>query len=702
MRTHSATIERSRVTGHWPTAAGYHSEVETLPLPRLSSSHGLRRWRFQLAAIALAGCELAGLAAVVAGYHSGESSVSNTSEFAWFWTGMLLLTLPVAVLVGRYATPARVRTASLLLYGLVSYAPKLLRNPAAPLYHDEFAHWLETYDVLKTGRLFNPNPIISIIARYPGLHAATAEIVRATGLNIWQSATLLLLLFHVALVLGIAELAKALDFRNRTAALVAILYGCNSSFLYFDTQYAYESMAITVTVWALVSYVRAIGSQSWRRQGSWLVLTIVLSAGTVITHHLSALILVVIMALIALALSLPWLASGEQWIRTAVTAWSVTLFTAMMAGAWTYFVAPRTLAYLSPYVGQGFSQLLRLAQGSGGGRQLFGASLSPWWEQKSAYLVTLFALALAIGGLLLLRTWIKSGGLPRGRHRAFLIAFAVLGLAYFPSILFILAPSGAEGARRTWTFTWIGLSILAGPAMVWLIDWAESQSAQWRRIGARAGLVSALAIIIVGGTAAGLNASYRFPGPYLYGSDTRSITPELLAASRWFSAELGAGHNIVTDRYTGLIFGSLGLQKTDTPSPGFPVWDLYLDKPGAPIEPAYLLYELTSSHYTYLIVDERMAYDVPAQGLYFGPGEPGSLITRSGTPALRGRLGKFNVIPWMVKIFQSDNYSVYRINLPPSRIQQNWPPVQTRHHVLRAKTRHPHRPPLRGRFLVGG
>ncbi len=587
------------------TATAYHSQVETLPLPTLPADQGLRRRRFLLAAIALAGCELAGMAAVVTGYHSGESAVSNMSEFAWFWIGLLLLTLPLAGLVGRRATPSSIRTALLVLYGLVSYAPKLLRNPASPLYHDEFAHWLETHDILKTGKPFNPNPLISIIARYPGLHAATAELVRATGLSIWHSATLLLLLFHVALVIGIAELAQALGFNNRTAALVAILYGCNSSFLYFDTQYAYESMAITLTVWALVSYVRAIGSQPWRRRAAWPVLTMVLSAGTVITHHLSALILVVIMALISLALSLPWLASGEQWIRTAVTAWSMTLFTTMMAGAWSYFVAPRTISYLSPYVGQGFSQLLHLAQGSGGGRQLFGASLSPWWEQKSAYLVIVFALALAVGGLLLMRTWIKSGGLPRGRRRALLIAFAVLGLVYFPSILFTLAPSGAEGARRTWTFTWIGL-------------------------------------------------------------------------------ELGTGNNIVADRYTRLIFASFGLQNTDTPSPGFPTWDLYLDKPGSPIGPAYLLSELAISHYTYLIVDGRMAYEVPAQGVYFGRDEPGSLITRSGEPIFRGRLGKFNTIPWMVKVFQSDNYSIYRLNLPPSKI------------------RYHHRLPRRRRFLVSG
>ena len=293
------------------------------------------------------------MAAVVRAYHIAQTTLSNTSEFAWFWVGMFLLELPLAGLIARRATPRTMRTALLILYGLVSYAPKLLRNPTSPLYHDEFAHWRETYEILSTGKLFQPNPIIPIIARYPGLHAATAALVHATGLTIWQAATLLLILFHVTLVLGIAALAQALGFDNRTASLIAILYALNSSFLYFDTQYAYESMAITLVVWTLVAYVRAIRSQSGQGRAAWSVLTVVLSAGTVITHHLSTFTLVLIMALVSLALSVPWLARGEGWVRTAVTAWSLTLVAALMAGAWFHFVAPDHLVLFVALPGPG-------------------------------------------------------------------------------------------------------------------------------------------------------------------------------------------------------------------------------------------------------------------------------------------------------------------------------------------------------------
>jgi hypothetical protein len=607
--------------------------------------------------------------AVVRGYHIGENKLSSASEFAWFWVGMLLLLLPLAGLIARWTTPPPMRTALLILYGLVSYAPKLLRNPLGPLYHDEYAHWRQTYDILSTGKLFQPNPIISIIARYPGLHAATAALVNATGLGIWQAATVLLILFHVGLVLGVAALAGSLGLNNRTASIIAILYGVNSSFLYFDTQYAYESVAITLVVWTLVAYVKAIRTPTGLGRPAWSTLTVVLSAGTVITHHLSTFALVLIMALVAAVMSVPWLARREGWLRAAGTAWGLTLVSALMAGIWFRFVAPTTLSYLSPFLGQGLSELMQVATGSGSARQLFGASLSPWWEQKSAYLVPVFALSLVVGGLLLMRAQIRDGDLPRGRRRGLMCAFAALGLVYFPSTFFILSPAGAEGARRSWAFNWFGLCMVIGPAVVWLVDWAWRRRRQWVRVSLYSGLIAALAVALVGGTAAGLDASYRFPGPFLYGSDARSVTSELLQTSRWFAARFGTSNNVVTDRYTGLIFGSLGVQNTASPSAGFPVYNLYLAKPGAPIKPAFLLFDLSLSNYTYMIVDRRMAYDVPELGVYFTPDEPTAQFqSHDGRPVFYGRLDKFNTIQWMVKVYQSDNYSIYRFDLPATPI----------------------------------
>jgi hypothetical protein len=625
---------------------------------------------------ALGACEVAGLTAIAAAYLIAQTTAGDEAEFIWFWLGMIAVELPVIAVVARRGGSAAGRSAVLVVFGFVSYAPKLLRDPSGPAYHDEFAHWRDTYDIVASGRLFQNAQIIPIIARYPGLHAVTAVLVDVTGLDIWQAATVLLLLCHVALLLGIAVLARAAGLGSRAAALAAAAYGFNASFLYFDTQFAYESMAITLVVWALAAFAQALRARPGPHRRAWCGLTVLLASGCVITHHLSTIELTVVMAGVSIAISLPGLARSDGWKSAAATAWGLTAFTGLSITAWIVFVAPATAAYLSPYLGAGLSQLLHLAAGTGAGRQLFSASLSPWWEHDAAFAVTVIALGLAAGSLLMLRRWLRQRALPSGRGRALLVAYTALGLIYFPSTAFILSPAGAEGARRSWAISWIGLAVAVGPMVAWLLDWAARRSRLGMRAAARAGLAVVAAVALVGGTAAGLDASYRLPGPYLFGSDARSDTPELDAMTRWFLDRFGPGNNVVTDRYTGLLIASYGLQDTALPSAGFPVWDLYSDQPGQPIGPPSLITELTSADFRYLIVDERMADDAPQLGVYFEGTEPTGLIRPDGQPVFKGRLGKFGAISWMTKVFQSDNYAVYRMSLPASGDRYQASPVR--------------------------
>ena len=81
-----------------------------------------------------------------------------------------------------------------------------------------------------------------------------------------------------------------------------------------------------------------------------------------------------------------------------------------------------------------------------------------------------------------------------------------------------------------------------------------------------------------------------------------------------------------------------------------------------------MLEELQYSKFLYLIVDERMATTVPEIGVFFEGLEPNNLITTAGKPLFAGRLGKFNTIHWMYKVFASDNYAVYRMALPAENI----------------------------------
>jgi len=604
------------------------------------------------------------MAAVVKSYLVAQTTLSDEAEFIWFWAGMSLMELPLIAVIARRRTGAAMRSALLLVIGFVSYAPKLLRDPGAPIYHDEYAHWRATYDIVTTGRLFQPAQIIPIIARYPGLHAATAVLVDVSGLSIWQAATVLVLLCHVALLAGIVTLARAMGLDSRAATLAAVAYGFNASFLYFDTQFSYESMGITLVVWSLAAFAQAIRARPGPHRRAWCCLTMVLSFGCAITHHLTTIELTAVMLTVSVALSLPRAARCDGWRDTAATAWFLTAFTLAVIVGWITFVAPGTVAYLSPYLGTALSQLAQMVSGSSSGRQLFGASLSPWWEHVAAFGVTLVAFAFAAGGLLLLRRWRRNGRLAAGRERALLLACTTIGLVYFPSTALVFSPAGAEGAHRSWAVSWIGLAVVAAVSAAWLIDWAGLRRralARWTALGV---LTVMTATALVGGTAAGLNASYRLPGPFLFGSDARSDTPELNAMTQWFRARFGTGNHVITDRFTGLEVDSFGLQDTAQPSAAFPVWDLYIAAPGQPLGPPLLLTEMKADRYRYLIVDKRMATDVPQLGIYFEGNEPPGFVLPNGQSIFNGRLAKFNGVLWMTKVFESDNYAVYRMNLP--------------------------------------
>jgi hypothetical protein len=576
----------------------------------------------------------AGAALLVAADRAAEWG--HGSPFGLFWAGMLVFTLPAVFWAVRRASSPRLRLAVLVGYGGFTYLPKLLRNPSGPLYHDEFAHWRQSREILLDGRLFEPNPIVRVIGDFPGLHSTVASIATLTGLTVWHAALLVLILAHVLVVLGVLVLAEALWSDLRIAAVAAIIYSLNSSFLFFDTQFGYESLAIALYVWTLVALQRAM-----RRHVGWSVVTLVLAAACIATHHLTALGLIATMAIICVVTTIQAVRrrvpAAAAWI-----AWSASAAAAALVTAWLCWVAPRTAGYLDPYLGRAIDQIAGMAgDGGGGSRTLFNQSVAPWWERAAAFV------APAAAGIAML---VAAAGLrKRATTDPVAIAMLVLGAAYFPAALLILTPSGAEGARRSWAFSYLGIALVVAPVIVSLLSRAVAKGA----------LLGLCAVMMVGNTAAGMNPSYRFPGPPVFGSDTRAATPEVLAAASWLRATQGRGLRILADRYSGLIFGSYGGQNPVTGSVTFPTYDVYLAQPGRPIPPA-LLGQLRSWDFGYLVVDRRMAREVPEIQIYFETNEP---IRHDGRPAFTlAQLTKFDGTPWTIKIYDSGDIAIYRFD----------------------------------------
>ncbi|GIF07575.1 hypothetical protein [Actinoplanes siamensis] len=597
-----------------------------------------------------------GAAAIVIAYRRAE--FGSGGQFGWFWAGMLLFTLPVCWWAVRRGSSARLRMAVLIGYGLFTYLPKVLRHPGGPLYHDEYAHWGQAHSILTDGRLFETNPIVRVIGDYPGLHACVAALAALTGLSIWQSALFVLTTAHVLLTLGVAVLAGQLRPDPRIAAAAAIGYSLNSSFLFFDTQLGYESLAIAVLVWALVTAVRALRATAAPARLGWSALTLLLAVAITATHHLTALWMTGVLGLFALVCTIHSI-TARPLITPARTAWALTVGTALIVATWLGAVAPDTGRYLDPYLGRALTQFGGLAGGDEGGRELFSESVLPWWEQTTAYIAPPVA-TLALAGAVVL--WWRRRHTDEPLTHAGTTAMLLVGALYVPATLLILTPAGAEGARRSWAFSYLGLAIVVAPMIVALLDRATRLPGRFAATGpiaAGAGLSATCALMLVGNNAAGMNPSYRFPGPPVYGSDTRAATPEVLAAAHWLLETQGRGSRLVADRYSGLILGSYGEQRPTTGSNTFPAYDLYRARPGRPISPA-LLAQLRDWRYQYLVVDRRMAEQVPDINIYFETNEP---LRHDGVPAFdRAQLTKFDAMPWLIKIYDGPHLAIYRFD----------------------------------------
>jgi len=170
-----------------------------------------------------------------------------------------------------------------------------------------------------------------------------------------------------------------------------------------------------------------------------------------------------------------------------------------------------------------------------------------------------------------------------------------------------------------------------------------SGEAQWDRVAARVPgrrlLVASCAVLVVvaiGNVAAGENVYYRFPGPAVFGSDTRSRTPELDDLATWLRSHVPTGAKVVTDRFTGEAV--IGYTRLVVPAPDdYLVYRLYLE--GGKPDPRLRAYVRTHD-FKYFVLDRRIGHEQPIQKLfpgYVGPVSvsPDALRAVGTTPFLR-------------------------------------------------------------------
>jgi hypothetical protein len=570
-------------------------------------------------------------------YASTHSDADKT-HFHLFWLAELLFFVPALIRLLLGATSRGARLAIVVATAVFDYVPKYLRDPTFPLFHDELIHSREVAQIVATGSPFRPSPLIRVIQFFPGMHTTAAALVKLTGAPQFVVQSALLVTLHVLALIGVFVLAEAITRSVRAAGLAAFTYSLNPSFLFFDSQFAYESLAIVFLIWALVALVKAEIAPNARARAGWLVLGAVSGCACVVTHHLTTYALAVTLLMMAVIAVHRALRSRDGWTPAfGATALAVTVTGA--AVAWFLFVATGVVGYLGPHVSAGAQQLASLLARGQQARTLFTRSTTPTYERDAAFLAPLIAFAGAAGATLFLRKrWTSSSAVG---------AMHALAFTYFASLPFIYTQGGNEGARRSWGYTYVGVSLLLAFATEHVLARARST-----RCGAvLAGAVVLGVILFVGNTAASIDQYNRFPGPPSARSEARSVTPEIRAAGAWLVRTQGPNRRIVTDQYSGSPLAFFGQAAPGSPSAGFPTWDLYLS-PELPSE--RLAYELRVSKYYYLFANGK----IPLTLAYYRTNAV-RVPTRRTTTAV---ISRYDRLPWALKLYGSDHAAIYRLD----------------------------------------
>lgn len=654
--------------------------------PNVSAALGAQRhnpWGWLPALICL---EAGGLMTTALADAASRANASWSDSL--FWLGLVAIVLPVAIRILSQAASRAERLAIVVSLGMTLYVVKILAYPVMFTFFDELLHTRTAQDILAQGRLFSPNALLPISPLYPGLEIITTALSQLTGLSTFGAGLVVIGAARLLLILAMFVLYEGIARSARVAGIATLLYMANPHFIFFEAQFAYESLAIALGIFALALVVERMRAAPGWRAAFGPVIWITLGALT-ITHHLTSYAIAGLLALWALiALAQRWRANRRpaqsdatpQGAQTGkpIGVGAAALLATLMAATWLLATGDIVVGYVVPHLSQSLQEFSLILAGDAPSRRLFhdyAGQTEPVWQTLAAFLaVGLITFTLPIGAW---RIW-------RGeRANAAALALGICSLAYPASQLFRLTTTGSELADRLPDYLFIGvaftLALVAARLPLdavfhrwgqWLQQWlpmptlqlpSTLQSGPWanRVVNSmsleRIVLQSALLIIFIGNVIVGAGPTWtRMPGSYLVEADMRSMNAESVLVAEWARATLGPGNRFATDRDNRLTLATYGDQSIVTDlADGIDVSTLFT----TPTFDAADIALLHRAHIRYLLVDRRLTTSLPNVGVYFEQNEPQS-YTRT-QPLGLATLSKYNAAPLVNCIYDSGDILIY-------------------------------------------
>jgi hypothetical protein len=518
-----------------------------------------------------------------------------------FWLAMILIIFPAGVrLAGARVRPGE-RLATVVLVGMALYAVKVLRDPFAFTYGDEFPHLYNLQTILSTGRLFGSNPILPITPRYPGLELVAAMIARAAGMSPFAAGLTTVAAGRLVMMLALYLLYARLGGSERAAGLGALIYAATPNFLFWSAQFAYESLALPLATVALLVTIRWAQERRPEFRRPWEVAFAVVAAAVVITHHVSAYVLVAFLVGVCL---IHWRLHGRKgapWLLAGAAAVFTIIWLAIAAGG--------TVGYLSPVLTSAVKQVIQTLARETPTRTLFanqgGGEVTPPAE-----------IIIALSGIVLLGLGVLVGVrlVWQQRWRNPLMVLLVLcAFVYLGTLPLRFVPDAWETVSRAGDFLFIGVGLTVALGLVWMLERGKRRPVRGRLL-----VGAAVAIVFGSGVIAGWPANERLAQPQRIAVDGRTLAAPAVVAAQWSGRTLGRSQNVFAQDADARFFLTLALQASLTGNFAPDVDDL-LD--ARTLTPA--MRSLLRSYRTTLVVsDRRNISSDNLFGFYFDVGPP--------------------------------------------------------------------------------
>jgi hypothetical protein len=530
----------------------------------------------------------------------------------------------------------RIRNLAVLCLGIVPTLMWRATNPLLFTGFDEQLHMRTLGDILSSHRLFEANPLLEVSPRYPGLEAVTTLLYQF-GIPTMAAATIVILVCRVVLVFTLCDAVEHLTGSERAGGLAVAIYALSSQFVFFNSQYSYQTMALPLALAAVSFIVRAQEATDPRPNliGATLCLLAV-----AVTHHVTS--------FLTAGLMLAWLivenGRGRLWVAYgACAAIGSTLL-------WALVQRQLLSDYFGPIINDVGAQVA-----NGARREVFKDDAGTKARALDQYLLLYYA---AVMSLIVAAVMVMAY---RERHFRWGRVLLLIGLtASVPiGLAARVVPSGGQLFDRSSSFVFIPFSMYVASFAAWYW-WREPHHYGFRQhrrmVQIRIVGTVLAAITFLGGYVLGSGPSWaRLPGPFMAAADTRSMDSETLAAAKWARTALAPGSRIAADRVSSTLLASqAGLWPVMKGPRG-------IDAPALYVAPSWGMTETdmaAAMRLRYIYVDRRLAAEKPPFGSYFFKGETGD-----GEQLTDKQLTKFDEVPGIKVVYRHGPVSIYDLSV---------------------------------------